>query len=391
MSRALDREYERSHRDPSIVRSAKRLATIGLCALTLSACGPKNEKAASPLPVTVQTVHAGSGAAGNSYSGAVAADTQVDVAFKVNGYVQTILQVKGADGQLRNVQAGDRVNSGVVLASIRDDTYRQTLLRAQSDLENARATQTKAKADFGRFSQLFEKKVISPAEYDTYKQRADSAQASVGAAQAAVRHAQVDLDDCKLKAPLSGLVLDRKIEVGTLVAVNSVGFQIGDTAKVKVVFGVPGAIVSTLAPNTAVTMMTDSFPGQVFRGAVSKIASAADPNTRIFDVEATFPNSDSRLRVGMVTALHLPNSAQRQAMPAVPMRSIVRPPHDPKGYAVYVVEEKNGAAVARLKPVTIGPVIGDEVSVESGLDPGVKVIVKGSDIVYDGQSIRIMP
>ena len=391
MSRALDREHARSHRDPSIVRSSKRLATIGLCAVALAACGPKKEQAASPLPVTVQTVRAGSGAAGNSYSGGVAADTQVDVAFKVNGYVQMILQVKGADGQLRNVQAGDRVNSGVVLASIRDDTYRQTLLKAQSDLENARATQTKAKADFGRFSQLFEKKVISPAEYDTYKQRADSAQASVGAEQAAVRHAQVDLDDCKLKAPLSGLVLDRKIEVGTLIAVNSVAFQIGDTAKVKLVFGVPPAIVSTLAPNTAVTMSTDAFPGQVFHGAISKIASAADPNSRIFDVEATFPNSDGRLRVGMVAALHLPNNAQRQAMPAVPMRSIVRPPNDPKGYAVYVVEEKNGAAVARLQPVTIGPVIGDEVSVESGLDPGVKVIVKGSDIVYDGQIIRIMP
>jgi RND family efflux transporter MFP subunit len=138
-------------------------------------------------------------------------------------------------------------------------------------------------------------------------------------------------------------------------------------------------------------MLTDAFPGQVFQGTVSKIASAADPNTRIFDVEATFPNSDGRLRVGMVSALHLPNNAQRQAMPTVPMRSIVRPPDDPKGYAVYVVEEKNGTAVARLKPVTIGPVLGDEVSVESGLDPGVKVIVKGSDIVYDGQSIRIMP
>jgi membrane fusion protein, multidrug efflux system len=391
MSRVLDRKHEQPHRDSSIVRSSMRLAAIGLCALTLAACGPKNEKAASPLPVTVQTVHAGSGAAGNAYSGGVVADTQVDVAFKVNGYVQTILQVKGADGRLRNVQAGDKVTSGVVLASIRDDTYRQTLLKAQSDLENARATQTKAKADFARFSQLFEKKVISPAEYDTYKQRADSAQASVGAAQAAVRHAQVDLEDCKLKAPLSGLVLDRKIEVGTLVAPNTVGFQIGDTAKVKVVFGVPGAIVSSLAPNTPVTMATDAFPGEVFQGTISKIASAADPNSRIFDVEATFPNSDGRLRVGMVAALHLPNNAQRQAMPAVPMRSIVRPPDDPRGYAVYVVEEQNGAHVARLKPVTIGPVVGDEVSVESGLDPGVKVIVKGSDIVYDGQSIRIVP
>jgi len=232
---------------------------------------------------------------------------------------------------------------------------------------------------------------VSRADYDTYKQRAESTQATVAAAQASLQQAKVDLDDCKLKAPIGGFVLDRKIEVGTLVAVNAVGFQIGDTEKVKVVFGVPGSIVSLIGHDAPITMTTDGFPGQVFKGTITKIGSAADPNSRLFDLEATIPNQDQRLRVGMIATLHLPNAVQSAPMLAVPMRSIVRPPNDPKGYAVYVLEDKDNRTVARLKPIAIGPVVGDEVSIESGIDSGSKVIVKGSDIVYDGEPVSVVP
>jgi multidrug resistance efflux pump len=59
---------------------------------------------------------------------------------------------------------------------------------------------------------------------------------------------------------MSALVLDRKIEVGTLVAPNTVGFQIGDTGKVKVVFGVPGTIVGELKPGEELSVTVDAFP-----------------------------------------------------------------------------------------------------------------------------------
>jgi hypothetical protein len=75
----------------------------------------------------------------------------------------------------------------------------------------------------------------------------------------------------------------------------------------------------------------------------------------------------------------------------VPMHSIVRPPDDPRGYAVYLLEQENDRTIARLKSVEIGPVVGDEVSVKSGLRDGGKVIVRGSDIVYDGEAVSIVP
>jgi RND family efflux transporter MFP subunit len=355
-------------------------------------CGHKPPAAPESIPVTVQTVALADGAGRSAYSANTIADKQVDVAFKVNGYVQSILQVKGADGKLRNVQAGDRVTAGAVLAVVKDDTYRHSMAKAQSDLQNSRASLSKAKADFARYTQLLEQRVVAKADYDAVKQQYESAQASVGAAQAAVQQAQTDLDDCKLKSPMSALVLDRRIEVGTLVSPNTVGFQIGDTGKVKVVFGVPGSIVGELKPGTEISATVDAFPGETFKGAISKVAAMADPNTRVFDVEATIPNPDARLRVGMVASLHLPMGVQAKKMLVVPGRAIVRPPDDPQGYAVYVAEkDADGKLIASLKKIEIGPVVGDQVSVESGLDAGAQVIVRGADVVFKGSPINVVP
>jgi hypothetical protein len=94
----------------------------------------------------------------------------------------------------------------------------------------------------------------------------------------------------------------------------------------------------------------------------------------------------------MIAALHLPGAAEVASMVVVPTRAIVRPPDDPKGYAVYVAEkDADGKLVAQLKKVQIGPVVGDQVSVESGLDPGAQVIVRGADVVSNGASITIVP
>ena len=198
------------------------------------------------------------------------------MAFKVNGYVQSILQVKGADGKARNVQAGERVTAGAVLAVVKDDTYRNSLVKAESDLQNSRASLGKAKADFARYTHLLEQRVVAKADYDAAKQQYESAQAAVGAAQAAVQQAQVDLDDCKLKSPMSGLVLDRKVEVGTLVSPNTTGFQVGDTSKVKVVFGVPGAIVGELKPGRS-----SRPPSTPFRASPSRARFPKSPPWRI--------------------------------------------------------------------------------------------------------------
>src|SRR5262249_26065392 len=139
----------------------RRTPFFAASALVLAAaCGNKQEThAPQVVPVKVQVCANISAAGGMRYSANVRPDVQVDVSFKVSGYVSELLQVTGADGRRRNVQEGDRVTRGTILARVRDTEFKDQLTEAQSSL-------TQAKADLDRSSQLYENQSISKADYD---------------------------------------------------------------------------------------------------------------------------------------------------------------------------------------------------------------------------------
>src|ERR1700689_3458706 len=141
-------------------------ATSLLIALVLAACQSSAPVPPPPTPVTVVAARAAAGTAQGSYSANIVAETQVDVAFKVNGYVKSILLVTGADGHPRIIQSGDTVKEGAVLAIVQDDSYRQAVLSAQGRLQDARAHFARAQADYQRSQMLYDKKVIAKAQFD---------------------------------------------------------------------------------------------------------------------------------------------------------------------------------------------------------------------------------
>jgi len=358
------------------------MRTMGLPALAvfgiaLVACGHESRETVS-LPVTVQTVSGGGGEGGLRYSAGIRPDVQVDVAFKVSGYIEALLQVRGADGRMRSVQDGDFVSRGTVLARVRDREYRDALAQAQASL-------TQAKADFDRVSQLFENRSVSKADYD-------AAYARYTAGQAQHDQAELALSDCTLRAPLDGYVLHRSIEVGGLVSPGAPGFTLANTKSVKVVFGVPDVLVGSMRMGSAQSIAAEAVPGTVFHGRITRIAPSADPTSRVFEVEVTIPNPDGRLKTGMIAALQVavPREVAASAM-LVPLNAVVRPPGDPAGYAVYVAEDHNDRVVARLRRVQLGDVAGNMIRVTAGLQGGERVIVRGATLVVDSQDVRVIP
>ena len=155
------------------------------------ACGRDGPPRTPPLPVTV----AGVGAAGDGvnetrYSGSINADASVDLAFKVSGVVEDVTQVRGADGRMRNLQDGDRVRRGAVLARLREDEYRDRLAEAEASLRQAQA-------DFERASQLYENRSVSKADYDAAYARYSSSRANQS-------QARLSLRDATLRCPWTG-------------------------------------------------------------------------------------------------------------------------------------------------------------------------------------------
>jgi len=343
-------------------------------------CGNRDAPAPPPpLPVTVEEVARRSDAGGLRYSASVTPDVQVDVAFKVSGYVEQLLQVRGADGRRRNVQDGDFVRRGTVLARIREREYRDALIAAQAAL-------TKSKADFERTSQLYENRSVSKADYD-------AAYAKYQSDQAQHDQASQSLSDCSLRAPLDGYVLKRSIEVGSLVAAGTPAISVGDVRAVKVVFGVPDVLVGSMRLGAPQGVTVEAVPGTLFRGKITRVAPSADAASRVFEVEVTLPNPEGMLKAGMIASLEVATVAGLADATGrlVPLNAVVRPPGSATGYAVFVVEEAGGRSRARLRRVSLGDVSGNLIHVREGLEGGERVIVRGATLAVDSQDVRIIP
>lgn len=356
--------------------------------LTAGCSGEQSSKK-TPTPVRVQVVEERSGMEGFRYSASILPYAQVNLAFKVGGYVQEILQVKGADGKMRNIQEGDTVPKGTVLAKVREADYMAKLSQAKSQLADAQAAFTKANADFRRASNLFKTESITEKDFDTAKARHEETQAKVAGASARVDEAQIAFNDASLKAPMSLLVLKRNIEVGALVGPGSTGFVVADTSSVKAKFGVPDMILEAMRMGSAQTVTTDAFAGREFKGIITSLSPSADPHSRIFDVEITIPNRDGRLMAGMIVSLEVAGTKLRKPMTVVPLNAIVRPRDNPAGYALYIIEEKEGRHLARQRTIKIGEVFGNMIAVTEGVKKGDRVIVTGATLIVDGDEVKI--
>jgi RND family efflux transporter MFP subunit len=380
-------------------RSRAARACPVLCASALSFACSTNEtpaRSANPVPVKVERVAAASDVTFARYSGSLEPLARVDLAFRVGGYVERLGQVRGDDGQLRAIHEGDFVERGAVLARVRSDDYAQKVATARAGLGQAQSEARLAEAELSRSERLYESNTISKAELDTKRARAESARANVDAAAARAGEAGVALDDTVLKAPLDGVILARDLEVGTLISPGHTVLTVADVSRVKARFAVPEAVVEKLGVGSPVSIHVGAeresrAPQRALDARVTRVAPAADSKGRVFSIEAELPNPDGALRPGSVISVRLPEITPASAAASVPLSAIVRAPADPRGFAVFVLEGDEPRGVAHLAVVKLGEVLGNAVTVESGLDLGQRVVTVGSTLIRDGSEAVVIP
>ncbi|MGB8681971.1 MAG: efflux RND transporter periplasmic adaptor subunit [Candidatus Binatus sp.] len=370
-----------------------KLILLAAFAIGAYGCAPDDPPAPPRIAVTVLTVSPGEAAAGSeAYTASLQPYQQVSVAFQVSGYVNSIKQVTGADGRMREIQGGDLVKAHELLATATSDTYQDLVSQSASALASAQASYVRAKQDFDRDSTLLKQQVIAQATYDQASQVYQSAGSQVEESQAALRQAQVKLDYCKLTSPMDGVVLDRHIEVGSLVEPATVALEVADLSDMKAVFGVSDMEVGELKQGSSQTLSAEALPGVPLIGKITSVAPNADLTTRTFDVEVTVPNKDGKLRSGMIASLQIAATGTPAVSSAtLPLNAIVRPPNDRNDFAVYVVEDHDGKSFARLRRVDLGEIVGNEITVSKGVNIGDRVIMRGATMVSEGAEVRVMP
>jgi multidrug efflux system membrane fusion protein len=325
---------------------------------------------------------------GLSYSASIIPYAQVDLAFRTSGYVTGVKQVRGADGRIRDIGTGDYVQKGTVLAHVRLEDMKNQVAQVQAQLDQAVAEHTQADQDFGRAKALFSTQSLTKPDYDQSQQRFNSTLATVDNAKAALRQAELTLGDSDLKAPFSGYLLNRNIDLGTLVSPSSAAFTIADINSVKVTFGVPDYALSRvrLGQQLSIALEDDVTP---FLGHVTSISPSADTRNRVFAIEVTVANNTGRLKPGMIAALSLSESS-RSSAPSVPLSAIVPYPSEPGRFAVLVAQERAGKWTASLREVQLGATHESSIAVV-GVQLGEKVIAVGAQLLKDGEAIAVIP
>lgn len=370
--------------------SVLAFAILGVLA-GVGACSSEAPRERAPTPVWVEQVEARNSGTGVRYSASVNPYSELALEFKVSGYVNEIRKLRGADGRERDLQAGDAVAAGEVLARIDAAAYVDRLTESGAELARARASFQKAEQDWKRASSLFASQSITAPKFDSARKEFESAQATVVGAGAAVAEAELNLEHCSLSAPMAGVILQRSIEVGSLVRSGSTAFELADLSSVKVVFGVPDVALGKLELGSPLAIRTASIRDTAFEGTITGIAPSANTRNRVFEVEVTVPNPDGRLRPGMIAALDVGKAEFAVSTPVIPLAAVIRSPTEPDGYAVMTIEEQDELTLARVREVELGHVLGNHVAVTRGLSPGEPVIVTGATLARDGKPVRVIP
>ncbi len=358
------------------------------------ACRHPKGPTADPLPVRVVAAEPADEVPGVRYSADIRARETVPLAFRSGGYVREILRVKDSEGAVHPVQQGDTVARGTILARVRENDYAEREKQAQAQVQEAEAALEKQRLDFERAQQLASSRSLAPADLDAARAAFEGARARAAAARAQLEAARIALADCALMVPIDAVVLSRNVEEGSLVGTGTVGFMLADVASVKAIFGVPDTMVRRLRIGMPLTLAVEAVPGSRFAGRITAIAASADAQSRAFNIEVTIPNADRRLEVGMIASVLVPRAPAGPAtpsLPAVPLTAILKSPSKPGGYAVFVASDNTDRPVVRIRDVELGGIVGNRITVTSGLAVGERVVVSGTTLVSDGAPVRVIP
>ena len=294
------------------------------------------------------------------------------------------------------VHEGDRVQSGQLLATIDDAQPRSTVDQATAAATAAEQDVSAADSDLGlaqttlkRYQQLYERKSVSPQEFDEVKARYQSAEARrdvarAGQAQAnaALAQARTSLGYTRVRAPFAGVVTEKKADRGTLASPGMPIFTIEDTRSYRLEAQVDESDIRLVHVGQVAPAMIDSLGDTQLSGKIVQIVPAADPASRSFLVKVELP-ADTRLHSGLFGRAQFARG-DRSAL-LIPRTSLVE-----RGQleGVYVLDANQ---VAELRYVTLGKSAGEKVEVLSGLQEGDKMVAAPGDRELGGKRIAIRP
>jgi membrane fusion protein, multidrug efflux system len=341
------------------------LATLGGCSRgeTSTAQAAEAEQTGRIVSVEVAVVEARAFTDYVQVVGQVKANQDVTVSAEESGPVRQLL-----------VEKGSFVRAGQPIARIDD-----RLLRAQA--EQAASEAALAAETYERQRRLWEDDRIGTEM--AYLRARYGAQT----AQAGARALRERLERTVVRAPISGLLDDRLVEVGTMVMPGTPVARIVDVSSVKVTGGIPERFAGEVQRGAVARISIDGPGAREFEGRIGFVGASVEEQARTFPVEVLVTNPGGALKPGMIATVRVARGAIDSAL-IVPQEAVIR---TEGGYVAYVaVENGAGEMRAEARSVTLGATQANQVVVTSGLSAGDRIVVVGQGKIAAGDRLQIV-
>ena len=338
----------------------------------------------------VATVEANPATVSVTLPGTTAAFAAANIYARATGYIAK-----------RNVDIGDRVKAGDLLAALAvpelDHQISQneaTLDQLKSALQQARTNKDLAQVTWDRNSPLVQKGWATPQQGDTDRLNLQSRVAGVAVAEANIasqenllKVLQQNRDYASVVAPFDGVITQRNVDVGSLVQGNAASgtfmFEMMQDNVIRVWVYVPQDSAFGVAPSVDAVIRVPELPDREFTGKVARIADALQSGTRTLLTEIDITNPDRALAAGIycTVELHIPRKTPSLLVPA---DAVI---FNRNGIQVAVVN--NGKA--EFRKVKVKRDLGTRIEVDSGVMAGDQVILNPPVTLVDGDKLRAMP
>lgn len=341
------------------------LTAAALSIATLSACsnGENNDNMSDDndttivIPVEVMDVSRGTISAYYSNTATLEAVEEANIVSKVRGIIQEI-----------NVEEGDDVRAGQVIAKIEDDQYR-------IEAERAKATLDRMYNDFQRNKELFDKQLISAEVYENSRFEYE-------AQKSAYELAQLNYQHTSIKSPISGVISERMVKKGNMIGIDQQVFRVTDFDPIQAILYVPEHERSKIRKGQRAELLADAIPGQLFTGQVERISPTIDPTTGTFKVTVYMDQNQENLRPGMFGRVKIVYDT-RENTKMIPKAAIIS---EDETQSVFVIKD----SLAFRKNIRTGYINGTNIEVIDGLEDGEMVVTTGQGSLTDSTKVNIV-
>ncbi len=280
-----------------------------------------------------------------------------------------------------NFEIGDKVKKGKTIVQIDADVLNAQIRAIRANLKVAKDEQKNSSKDYLRYKKLLESKSITQKEYDDALLKSNSSSGNVKALEANLKELQIQSYKKSIKAPFSGVIVEKNINLGEWVSAGTPVAKIVDTTKAEFIFNIPLNVVNGLK-------IGDMYDVNVGDKSISSTLTAIIPNgdklTRTFPVKLVGDTKDVFVFDGQQAKVSLSKNGKKEAL-LLPRDSVI------KRFGQNVVFAIDDKMLAQMIPVQIVGFDGTKTAVSGqGLVPGMDIILKGNERVFPNSPVKII-